>query len=314
MERAYHVSARKVCEYLKKDEGVQHRYLRIVQDGYKQDRRGWAQERLSSTQDTVTRGQQCTTHSRSYRYDVEKASKSLIGWEPVSARQMVARFRTSHKRITLAESMCYAPQIMQRKKRLRSSMIGWEPHCVRVQKRRSWWWWETSMLKQEMTTLATRQQWGDTEQKRSTEGCSKFKGPETRQVGGHVWEWITLSGSLCREQLGYRSDAISTQHITTLVSPDQRTHNQINHICIGQKFRRSIFPDVRVKRGADAASDHHLVIWKLELIHCKGLLRWIICKKRSTTQWKGDVRRSRKPLWKLWRRVLERRKGSINRG
>ena len=39
----------------------------------------------------------------------EKASKSLIGWEPVSARQMVARFKTSHKRITLKVIMCYAP-------------------------------------------------------------------------------------------------------------------------------------------------------------------------------------------------------------
>ena len=39
----------------------------------------------------------------------EKASKSLVGWEPVSARQMVARFKTSHKRITLTVIMCYSP-------------------------------------------------------------------------------------------------------------------------------------------------------------------------------------------------------------
>ena len=39
----------------------------------------------------------------------EKASKPLIGWEPVNARQMVARFKISHKRITLTMIMCYAP-------------------------------------------------------------------------------------------------------------------------------------------------------------------------------------------------------------
>ena len=38
-----------------------------------------------------------------------KASKSLIEWEPVNAKQMVARFRTSHKRITLTVITCYAP-------------------------------------------------------------------------------------------------------------------------------------------------------------------------------------------------------------
>ena len=49
-----------------------------------------------------------------------------------------------------------------------------------------------------------------------------------------------------------------TIHKTTWVSLDPCTRNQINHICIGQKFRRSLL-DVGVKMGADAAPDHHLV-------------------------------------------------------
>ncbi len=53
-------------------------------------------------------------------------------------------------------------------------------------------------------------------------------------------------------------------HKATWVSPDHRTENQIDHICISQKFRRSM-QDVRVHRGADAASDHHLVLKKLKL-------------------------------------------------
>ena len=53
-------------------------------------------------------------------------------------------------------------------------------------------------------------------------------------------------------------------HKAKWVSPDHRTKNQIDHICISQKFRRSM-PDVRVHRGADAASDHHLVLKKLKL-------------------------------------------------
>ena len=53
-------------------------------------------------------------------------------------------------------------------------------------------------------------------------------------------------------------------HKTTWVSPDHLTENQIDHICIGKRFRRSL-EDVRVKRGADVASDHHLLIARLKL-------------------------------------------------
>ena len=47
-------------------------------------------------------------------------------------------------------------------------------------------------------------------------------------------------------------------HKSTWVSPDHRTENQIDHICISQKFRRA-WKDVRVMRGADVSSDHHLL-------------------------------------------------------
>ena len=53
-------------------------------------------------------------------------------------------------------------------------------------------------------------------------------------------------------------------HKATWVSPDHVTENQIYHICIAKKFRRSL-QDVQVRRGADTASDHHLVLAKLKL-------------------------------------------------
>ena len=52
------------------------------------------------------------------------------------------------------------------------------------------------------------------------------------------------------------------------VFPHKRIHkateNQIDHIGINKMFRRSL-QDVRVKRGADVASDHHLVTARLKL-------------------------------------------------
>ena len=53
-------------------------------------------------------------------------------------------------------------------------------------------------------------------------------------------------------------------HKITWVSPDNHTENQIDHICIGKKFRTSL-QDVRSYRGADVGSDHHLVIGRVQL-------------------------------------------------
>ena len=48
-------------------------------------------------------------------------------------------------------------------------------------------------------------------------------------------------------------------HKATWISPNHVTENQIDHICISRKFRRS-WQDVRVMRGADVSSDHHLLM------------------------------------------------------
>ena len=53
-------------------------------------------------------------------------------------------------------------------------------------------------------------------------------------------------------------------HKATWRSPDGKTENQIDHICISSKFRRSL-QDVKVARGADVASDHHLLLATLKL-------------------------------------------------
>jgi hypothetical protein len=53
-------------------------------------------------------------------------------------------------------------------------------------------------------------------------------------------------------------------HKATWVAPNQRTFNQIDHVAISKKWRRSLL-DVRSYRGADVASDHHLVKAQLRL-------------------------------------------------
>ncbi|PVD33022.1 hypothetical protein C0Q70_08470 [Pomacea canaliculata] len=55
-----------------------------------------------------------------------------------------------------------------------------------------------------------------------------------------------------------------TIHKTTWTSPDGHTENQIDHITINRQFRRSLL-DVRVKRDADAATDHHLLVATMKI-------------------------------------------------
>ena len=54
-----------------------------------------------------------------------------------------------------------------------------------------------------------------------------------------------------------------TVHKASWVSPDGRTENQIDH-CTISKFRRSL-QDVRVMRGVDIGSDHHLLVGKVKI-------------------------------------------------
>jgi len=53
-------------------------------------------------------------------------------------------------------------------------------------------------------------------------------------------------------------------HKATWVAPNHRTANQIDHMAISKKWRRSLH-DVRSYRGAYVASDHHLVVAQLKL-------------------------------------------------
>ena len=55
-----------------------------------------------------------------------------------------------------------------------------------------------------------------------------------------------------------------TIHKLTWVSPDGRTSNRIDHIAINQKWRSSM-KYVRAIRGADASSDHYLVLCRIQL-------------------------------------------------
>ena len=52
--------------------------------------------------------------------------------------------------------------------------------------------------------------------------------------------------------------------IITWTFPDGMTKNQIDHVAINKTWKSSLH-DTRVKRSADAGSDHHLVVAEIKM-------------------------------------------------
>ena len=85
-------------------------------------------------------------------------------------------------------------------------------------------------------------------------------------MGRHEVETINENGELFTDFCAFNDLIIGgtvfphkTIDKTTRTSPDGNKENQIDHITVSSKWRRSLL-DVRVKRGADAASDHQLLV------------------------------------------------------
>ena len=72
-------------------------------------------------------------------------------------------------------------------------------------------------------------------------------------------------------------------HKLTWISRNQRDNKQIDHLLISGKWRRSL-QDVRLRRGADVGSDHHLVVAHIRLklnrtVTPTTLLKWFDVSK-----------------------------------
>lgn len=71
-------------------------------------------------------------------------------------------------------------------------------------------------------------------------------------------------------------------HKSTWVSPNGQHKNQIDHICINKKWRRSL-EDVRNKRGADIGSDHYLLVGQIKIKIAKAASKFKSMSKRFNT-------------------------------
>ena len=88
-----------------------------------------------------------------------------------------------------------------------------------------------------------------------TEGCGV-----QNDNGERLEEWCAFNNMIIGGTLFPHRNI----HKLTWTSPNERAQNQIDHLMVNSMWHRSLL-DVRVRRGADASSDDHLVSAKVRL-------------------------------------------------
>lgn len=176
----------------------------------------------------------------------KKADASLIGWEPINERLIKARFYSKFVKMTIIQ--CYAPT---------NDTTEEEKELFYEQLQRA-----TDSTPQHDIILIC----GDINAK-----VGKSNHSQSLAVGSHGIGTRNRNGELFVEFCETNNLVIGGTifphkdiHKATWYSPDGKTRNQIDHIAINRRYRRSLF-DVRTYRGADINSDHQLVIAKLQL-------------------------------------------------
>ena len=176
------------------------------------------------------------------------AQRALMGWEAHGPRTIAASFRTKMERININIIQCYAPT-NDSDEEIKDGFYDRLQTIIQKYSER------------DITIVM-----GDLNAKIGSDN----RGYE-RIIGKHGLGEMNENGErfadLCANNnlvIGGSVFPHRRLHKATWVSPDLATENQIDHVCISKKFRRSL-QDVKVRRGADIASDHHLLVAKVQL-------------------------------------------------
>jgi hypothetical protein len=174
------------------------------------------------------------------------AFNALMEWSPVNERIIVARFNGRYRNISVVQ--CYAPT---ENAPLDVKETFYEQLTCAV----------NNVHKKDILILL-----GDFNAQLGSNNSEL-----ERIMGRHALGTMTENGELFTEfcvmnelMIGGSIFPHKKSHKVTWVSPDGATENQIDHICISRKFRRSL-EDVSNKRSADIGSDHHLVVAEIKI-------------------------------------------------
>ena len=205
---------------------------------------GSGQNRLSSGETIIYSGHEDMEHDHTQGVALmlaPEATRALMAWEPVSPRLMAARFNSKGRKITIIQ--CYAPTNTAQEEEKEDFYNSLQALLDRTPRRD---------MKIVMGDLNAKV--GDDNTGR--ELIMGRHGVGTCNENGELFTDFCSFNDLVIGGTIYPHKRI---HKTTWTSPDGKTENQIDHFTIDRKWRRSVL-DVRVRRGADAASDHHLLV------------------------------------------------------
>ena len=209
----------------------------------------FGQKRLQTGEEILFSGKDQGPHREGVALILSKAAKkTLRGWEAHGSRIIMASFSTTNKRINMNIVQIYAPTNDDDDEEK-------DNFYNRLQ-----------TVIENLPTKDVNIVMGDANAKVGEDNTG-FEDVMGKQGLGQMNENGERFANMCsfnRLVIGGTVFPHKKIHRATWVSPDQRTENQIDHFCISGKFRRSL-EDVRVLRGADIGSDHHLLLAVLRL-------------------------------------------------
>ena len=174
--------------------------------------------------------------------------KSILEWEPISDRLLKIRFNSQQCKLTVLQ--CYAPT-EDSDEAVKDDFYDLLERTVSKVPRH-----DMLMI---MGDLNAKVGSDNTHYERAIgkQGCGVMNDNGERLVNFCMDNNLFVGGTFFHHK---------DIHKLTWVSPDGFTRNQIDHIIMNSKWRRSL-EDVRVCRGADVYSDHYLVtaVVKLKL-------------------------------------------------
>ena len=174
------------------------------------------------------------------------AARSLIEWEPVSDRIIRARFESRFQKVS--NVMCYAPTNNTKEEDKSNFYAQLQAVVDKVPRR------DMLILMGDMNAKVGSD---NTDGKRVTgqHGIGDRNENGEMLINFCALNDLVIGGTLFPHH---------RYHKATWISPDHQTENQIDHIIVRQRWRTSL-QDIKVRRGADIGSDHHLVVAKLQM-------------------------------------------------
>lgn len=176
------------------------------------------------------------------------AQRALIGWEAHRTRIITASFKTKERRINMNVIQCCGPTNDSAEDMKDAFYNQLQAVVQRMPER------DIIILMADLNAKIGSDNTGY-EEVMGQQGLGMMNDNGERFTNLCAASNLVIGGSIFTHQ---------RIHKVTRVSPDLSAENQIDHVCLTRKFRRSL-QDVCARRGADVASDHHLVMARLKL-------------------------------------------------